>query len=45
MALGQTELIFVYIASRFLFKERMVALEALGVLVTAAGILTVVVYG
>lgn len=45
MALGQVELVFTYIASRFLFGERMTILEALGVCATAAGILAVVLYG
>lgn len=45
MALGQVELIFTYVASRFLFKERMTTLEAVGVCSTAAGILAVVLYG
>jgi drug/metabolite transporter (DMT)-like permease len=42
MALGQVELLFTYAVSRFVFKERMVALEALGVAATIAGILFVV---
>lgn len=45
MALGQVELIFTYIASRFFFGERMTVLEAFGVCSTAAGILAVVLYG
>lgn len=45
MALGQVELIFTYVASRFLFRERMTVLEAVGVCSTAAGILAVVLYG
>lgn len=45
MALGQVELLFTYIASRFIFHERMVAQEALGVAATAIGILAVVLYG
>ena len=45
MALGQIELIFVYAASRFLFKERMVRQEAVGIIVTGAGILAVVFLG
>lgn len=42
MALGQVELLFTYAVSRFVFKERMVALEAVGVIATIAGILFVV---
>ena len=45
MAVGQVELIFVYIASRFVFKERMVLWEVLGVLITALGILVVMLSG
>lgn len=45
MALGQVELIFTYVASRFLFGERMTKLEAVGVCSTAIGILAVVLYG
>ncbi|MDE0799538.1 MAG: EamA family transporter [Rhodospirillaceae bacterium] len=45
MALGQVELVFIYIASRFVFHERMVAQEAFGVAATALGILAVVLYG
>lgn len=45
MALGQVELVFTYIASRFVFHERMVVQEAFGVAATAAGILAVVLYG
>lgn len=45
MALGQVELVFIYIASRFVFQERMVAQEAFGVAATALGILAVVLYG
>lgn len=45
MALGQVELIFTYLASRFVFGERMVKQEATGVFITAIGILAVVMYG
>ena len=45
MALGQVELIFTYLASRFIFHERMVWREAAGVMITAAGILLVVLFG
>lgn len=45
MALGQIELIFTYVASRFIFKERMTFLEAFGVCSTALGILAIVLYG
>lgn len=45
MAVGQVELVFAYVASRFLFHERMTAQEALGVAATAAGILAIVLYG
>jgi drug/metabolite transporter (DMT)-like permease len=45
MAVGQVELIFVYIASRFVFKERMVLWEVLGVLIAALGILVVMLSG
>ncbi len=42
MALGQVELLFTYAMSRFVFRERMVVLEAVGVVATIAGILFVV---
>ena len=45
MALGQVELVFTYVASRFLFHERMTVYEAIGVCATALGILVVVIYG
>jgi uncharacterized membrane protein len=45
MALGQVELVFTYVASRFLFQERMVIQEALGVAATAIGILVIVLHG
>ena len=45
MALGQVELVFTYVASRFLFQERMVIQEALGVAATAIGILVIVIHG
>ncbi len=45
MALGQIELVFTYAASRLVFKERMTAAEAVGVGLTIAGILAVVLFG
>jgi drug/metabolite transporter (DMT)-like permease len=42
LALGQVELIFAYLASRFLFKEHTHAGELAGMAVTVAGILTVI---
>ncbi len=45
MALGQVELLFTYIASRFVFHEKMAVQEAFGIAATAVGILAVVLYG
>ncbi|MDG2243691.1 MAG: DMT family transporter [Rhodospirillaceae bacterium] len=44
MAVGQVELLFAYVASRFLFHERMAKQEVLGVVATAAGIVVIVLY-
>jgi len=44
MALGQIELVMTYIISRLVFKERMTQSEAIGVALTMAGILAVVMY-
>ena len=38
-ALGQVELVFTFIASRFFFRERSTGLEIAGVLLVVAGIL------
>ncbi|MDX2145535.1 MAG: EamA family transporter [Rhodospirillaceae bacterium] len=42
LAVGQVELIFAYLASHYLYKERATAIEIAGILVTVAGILAVV---
>jgi drug/metabolite transporter (DMT)-like permease len=45
MALGQVELIFTYAFSRLIFGERMVFLEATGVIITLFGIIMVALAG
>jgi drug/metabolite transporter (DMT)-like permease len=45
LAVGQVELIFAYLASRYLYRERATAVEIGGILVTVAGILCVVLAG
>jgi drug/metabolite transporter (DMT)-like permease len=42
LAVGQVELIFAYLSSRFMYKERTTAIEIGGILLTTLGILAVV---
>jgi drug/metabolite transporter (DMT)-like permease len=42
LAVGQVELIFAYLSSRFMYKERTTAIEIGGILLTTIGILAVV---
>lgn len=41
LAVGQVEVLFAYLASRFRFRERASAIEAVGILITVGGILCV----